>query len=155
MAICLVLGVIVLCATFGSIGFAEKFIRDGWTEAVAGTLRSVSALTATEWARVAGLAIGLSLVASFPVYFSAAPVRARAAFLILYAVLAALAVAVCLSIERWYRFGYRDFPPAGLILAFAVSGLVSACASLAVLHYASRLRISSNESDTKPSSHEA
>jgi len=136
MAICLTFGVIVLYASFGSIGFAEKFIRDGWTEAVAGTPRSVSALTASEWARVAGLAIALSLVASFPVYFSAARVRARIAFMILYAALAALALAVYLSIERWYWFGYRDFPPAGLVLPFAVSGLISAYASLAVLHYA-------------------
>jgi hypothetical protein len=136
MAICVPFGVIVFYATFGSIGFAQKLFRDGWTEAVAGTLRSVSALTAAEWARTARLAIGLSLVASFPVYFNAARVRARAAFLILYAVLAALAVAVYLSIERWYWFGYRDFPPAGLVLAFAVSGLISAYASLAVLYYA-------------------
>jgi hypothetical protein len=133
MAICLLVGAIMSCATFAAIGFAEKLIHTGLTEALAGMVRALGSFTVRQLLRLAGLSTALSLIACFPVYFSPTQTPAHAVFLIFYSGLAAAILGGYFSIEAWYWFCDRAFPPPALIPALALTGLASAYASQTVL----------------------
>jgi hypothetical protein len=131
MAICLLVGAIMSCATFAAIGFAEKLTHTGLTEALAGMMRALGSFTVRQLLRLAGLSTALSVIACFPVYFSPTQTPAHAVFLIFYSGLAAVILGGYFSIEAWYWFCDRAFPPPALILA--LTGLASAYASQTVL----------------------
>lgn len=131
LAICLLAGTIIFWTSLGMIGLVEKFIRDGWAEAVNGMMRSIESLTFAQVMRLIGLSTGLCLVACFPVYVT----RASQTFtpLLLSAPLAATLLAACFVFENWYWFGHLAFPPPALVAISALIALASALTSRAVV----------------------
>lgn len=133
MMVCLLLGALMFGATFVAIGFIEKTIHSGLWEACSGILRALTSLTVWLCVRLISLSGLLSLIACVPVYAGAGRAPIRPVWMITCSALAALALAGYLSIEAWYWFGDRAFPPPGLVLALAAAGLASAYTSQAIL----------------------
>jgi len=131
LAICLLAGTVIFWTSLGMIGLTQKFMRDGWAEAVSGMIRSIESLTPAQCLRLIGLSTGLCLVACFPVYVTRAP--QSFAPLLLSAPLAAALLAGCFVFENWYWFGHLAFPPPALVATTALIALASALTSRAAV----------------------
>jgi hypothetical protein len=128
IAVCVLLGAVTFCATFAGFGVAVKAATVGPAEALASLVRALTDFTAMDLLRLAGLATALNLIGCAPVYLGPPNAPARPVWLVVYAMLAALAVAGYLWIEAWAWFGPRAPPPPLFVLAFATAALAAALA---------------------------